>query len=608
MNTLLRKTLFAALFLLAAIGASAYDFEYEGAYYDVVSSRDMTCEITYKEDSKETETYTGDFVVPETVEYNGNIYKVVRIGHEAFYKCSGLTSITIPEGVTSIGYWAFYSCLSLTSVTIPEGVTSIGGFAFTHCSGLTSVTIPEGVTSIGDSAFDGCRGLTSVTIPEGVTSIKDYAFRGCSSLTSVTIPEGVTSIGSSAFSGCSSLTSVTIPESVTSINDYAFRGCSSLTSVTIPEGVTSIGNGAFGDCSSLHEIIVDDENFDFTSIKGALYSKDITELYCYPAGLMETSFTIPETVTSIGNRAFYGCSSLTSVTIPESVTSIEGCAFQDCSSLASVTIPEGVTSIGEWTFWGCSSLTSITIPESVTSIGYCAFSDCSSLTSVTIPESVTSIGFGRISLVGHAFSGCRLQLFEIADGTNPLVLSDDGFSSKELYIGRSIVAESATASSECQFIPSDMEKVTFSRYVESLDYIGMDNATRLETVVALGKIPPTIADDFFSVDQYDNATLYVPEGAMQAYMEAPGWRFFYNIVEGVPTGISQVKSATDRMTVTTDNGYIAISNAHGKVNVYDASGTMIGTAAADGGDVRMPVPGKGLYIVKAGGTAVKIAM
>ena len=223
------------------------------------------------------------------------------------------------------------------------------------------------------------------------------------------------------------------------------------------------------------------------------------------------------------------------------------------------------------------------------------------MASVTILEGVTSIG-------DDAFCYCHLQLFEIADGTNPLVLSDDDFSSKELYIGRSIVAESATASSECQFIPSDMEKVTFSRYVESLDYIGMDNATRLETVVALGKIPPTIADDFFSVDQYDNATLYVPEGAMQAYMEAPGWRFFYNIVEGVPTGISQVKSATDRMTVTTDNGYIAISNAHGKVNVYDASGTMIGTAAADGGDVRMPVPGKGLYIVKAGGTAVKIAM
>ena len=188
------------------------------------------------------------------------------------------------------------------------------------------------------------------------------------------------------------------------------------------------------------------------------------------------------------------------------------------------------------------------------------------------------------------------------------MLSDDDFSSKELYIGRSIVTKSGTASSECQFIPSDMEKVTFSRYVESLDYIGMDNATKLKTVVALGKTPPTIADDFFLANQYDNATLYVPEGAMQAYMEAPGWRFFYNIVEGVPTGISQVKSATDRMTVTTDNGYIAISNAHGKVNVYDASGTMIGTAAADGGDVRMPVPGKGLYIVKAGGTAVKIAM
>ena len=425
MNTLLRKTLFAALFLLAAIGASAYDFEYEGGYYNVISSTRLTCEITYKEYQKETETYTGEFIIPETVKYGNDIYKVVRIGYHAFDDCTSLTSITIPEGVTSIGYYAFSACRSLTSVTIPEGVTSIERGAFQYCTSLTSVTIPEGVTSIGERTFYGCSSLTSITIPEGV--IGNYAFSGCSGLASVTILEGVTSIGGSAF-----------------------KGCSSLTSITIPEGVTSIGDDAF-----------------------------------------------------------------------------------------------------------------------------------------------------RI---------CHLQLFEIADGTNPLVLSDDDFSSKELYIGRSIVAESTTASSECQFIPSDMEKVTFSRYVESLDYIGMDNATRLETVVALGKIPPTIADDFFSVDQYDNATLYVPEGAMQAYMEAPGWRFFYNIVEGVPTGISQVKSATDRMTVTADNGYIAISNAHGKVNVYDASGTMIGTAAADGGDVRMPVPGKGLYIVKAGGTAVKIAM
>lgn len=229
------------------------------------------------------------------------------------------------------------------------------------------------------------------------------------------------------------------------------------------------------------------------------------------------------------------------------------------------------------------------------------YTHCSSLTSVTIPEGVTSIG-------DDAFGQCKLQLFEIADGTNPLVLSDDGFSSKELYIGRSIVAEGATASSECQFIPSDMEKVTFSRYVESLDYIGMDNATKLETVVALGKMPPTIADDFFSVDQYDNATLYVPEGAMQAYQEAQGWRWFYNIVEGLPTGISQVESTTDGMTVTADNGCIVISNAHGLVNVYDVSGVLINSANADSTDIRITVPGHGIYIVKAGGKTQKVAM
>ena len=201
-----------------------------------------------------------------------------------------------------------------------------------------------------------------------------------------------------------------------------------------------------------------------------------------------------------------------------------------------------------------------------------------------------------------------MQLFEIANGTNPLMLSDDDFSSKELYIGRSIIAKSEAASFVCQFIPSDMEKVTFSRYVESLDNIGMDNAMKLETVVALGKMPPTIADDFFSVDQYDNATLYVPEGAIQAYQEAQGWRWFYNIVEGLPTGISQVESTTDGMTVTADNGCIVISNAHGLVNVYDVSGVLINSASAEGNDLRITVPGHGMYVVKAGGKTLKVAM
>ena len=168
--------------------------------------------------------------------------------HETAYISAfphSLTSVTIPNSVTSIGDHAFRGCSGLTSVTIPNSVTSIGSGAFYGCSGLTSVTIPNSVTSIGGGAFQRCSGLTSVTIPNSVTSIGDYAFQGCSGLTSVTIPNSVTSIGDYAFQGCSGLTSVTIPNSVTSVGNYAFKGCSSLTSVTIPNSVTSIGRDAF---------------------------------------------------------------------------------------------------------------------------------------------------------------------------------------------------------------------------------------------------------------------------------------------------------------------------------------------------------------------------
>ncbi|MBO5716938.1 MAG: leucine-rich repeat protein [Alistipes sp.] len=202
---------------------------------------------------------------------------VTSIGNKAFFDCSSLTSITIPERVTSIGDFAFHGCSSLTSINIPNSVTSIGEYAFEWCSSLTSINIPNSVTSIGHETFAYCESLTSITIGNGVTSIGYGAFAYCSSLKSITIPNSVTSIGGSAFYNCSSLTSITIPESVTSIGSEAFAGCSSLISLTIPNSVTGIGDYAFYDCSNL------------------------------------TSITIPESVTSIGYGAFSYCNSLTSV-------------------------------------------------------------------------------------------------------------------------------------------------------------------------------------------------------------------------------------------------------------------------------------------------------
>ena len=244
----------------------------------------------------------------------------------------------------------------------------------------------------------------TVDIPEkingkSVTSIGNCAFRYCTSLKSITIPNSVIEIGSSAFSGCSSLTSITIPNSVTEIGVYAFKGCTSLTSITIPNSVTNIGDSTFWGCSSLTAIYVAVDNKNYTSVNGVLFNKDKTALICYPAGKTDKSYNITNSVTSIGDYAFNGCSSLTSVMIPNSVTEIGGSAFVGCASLKSITMPNSVTSIGDMAFYKCSSLTSITIPDSVTSIGSSAFSDCSKLRSITIPNSVTSIG-------AWAFNGC----------------------------------------------------------------------------------------------------------------------------------------------------------------------------------------------------------
>ena len=241
----------------------------------------------------------------------------------AFSYCRGLTSITIPDSVTSIGRSAFLGCRGLTSITIPDSVTSIGRSAFEGCSGLTYVRIPDGVTSIGDYAFLNCSGLTSVTIPDSVTSIGNSAFSGCSGLTYVRIPDGVTSIGDSAFRGCTRLSSVTIPDSVTSIGDWAFQGCSRLTSITIPDSVTSIGDSAFRGCTSL------------------------------------TAVTISASVTNIGSYAFFSCSRLTSVTfgvrtgwyVTEDSTATSGTSLSSSSLSNKSTAAAWLTSTYALYYW-----------------------------------------------------------------------------------------------------------------------------------------------------------------------------------------------------------------------------------------------------------------
>ena len=394
-----RKTLF---FLLGLLFLSPFSIRasirYGGLHYHIVGNYgSYTAEVTY-ETYNSTVNYSRltTVIIPKSIIYGDEAYKVTSIGPLAFKYCSGLTSITIPNSVTSIRDGAFSGCTGLTSITIPESVTSIGDGAFSDCSGLTSVV--WNAKNCSSSSYNDDAPF--------------YAIR--SQITSFTFGDVVEHIPAYLCYEMSSLTSITIPESVTSIDFGIFLGCSGLTSIVVKDG-----NRVCDSRNNCNAIIATATNTLFVGCKNTI---------------------IPNTITSIGDGAFNGCTGLTSITIPESVTSIGDYSFKDCTGLTSVTIPNSVTSIGDGAFtgvqnivytgtatgssWGaknlnryvegyfvydsaaktqllgCSTVATgeIIIPESVTSIGYAAFYGCTSLTSITIPESVTSIGY-------HAFDG-----------------------------------------------------------------------------------------------------------------------------------------------------------------------------------------------------------
>ncbi|MCQ2496028.1 MAG: leucine-rich repeat protein [Lachnospiraceae bacterium] len=294
-------------------------------------------------------------------------------------------------------------------------------------SELSVFKIPNSVTSIGEYAFYKCSNLIQIKIPNSVTSIGDCAFTECSSLTQIEIPNSVTSIGGWAFSECSSLRQIEIPNSITSIGDWAFLECSGLTQIEIPNSVTFIGEGAFSNCSNLTQIIIPDGNKYYKLDRGVLYNDDLTILHTFfPFNGDISEFAIPNSVTSIGDSAFYNCSNLTQIKIPNSVTSIGDSAFYNCSNLTQIEIPNSVISIGDSAFSDCSSLTQIEIPNSVTSIGESAFSRCSNLTQIEIPNSVTSIG-------RWAFSGCSsLTQIIIPDKLKNIAKKDMGVEKAEI--------------------------------------------------------------------------------------------------------------------------------------------------------------------------------
>lgn len=437
---LVSVVMLCAMLPLGAVGVNAETY---GDLTYTVANGEVT--ITNCIDSVSNEV-----IIPDTIEG----YPVTAIHRYAFSECS-LTSVTIPDSVTSIGKEAFYRCKNLSSATIGDGVTTIGEKAFYQCSNLSTVTFGNKVTTIGEQAFRDCRNLTNVSLPNSVTTIGGFAFADCNSLTSASIPDGVTVIKEYAFSSCDSLASVTIPKSVITIEGYAFGGCKSLTEVIIPDGVTTIGDWAFNYCPSLtsvsipisvtaigENVFVGSNNLKDVYYGGSKKDKgnmtvaakndnllmatwhyakseeaegsigllyEIVEDEVVITGYVDYAdsdnydLIIPATiegypVTAINRYAFIRCSSLATVTIPNTVTTIEMGTFK-YSSIVGVSIPDSVVSIDAEAFAECENLSLVSIPNSVTTIGKEAFSGCHNLSSVTIGDGVTTIG-------ERAFYGC----------------------------------------------------------------------------------------------------------------------------------------------------------------------------------------------------------
>lgn len=335
------------------------------------------------------------------IEGNLNIpNNVTSIGSYSFSFCGKLTGITIPDSVTSIDVSAFAGCSNLTNITIPNSVTSIGNDAFRDCTGLVNITIGDSVSNIGYSAFLNTAWYDNQ--PDGLVYAGKVAYRYKGTMpenTSISLKRDTISINNSAFVNCNGLERIMIPDSVTTIGDEAFRGCTSLSIIMIPDSVTTIGNFAFSGCRGLTSITGSATNVSAvarqarpTSFVVNITSGNIIDNYAFSECTGLTSIAIPDSVTSIGYSAFFGCKELTNVTIGKGITNIGDYAFCNCIGLKDVTFSDSVTSIGKSAFYGCSSLTTVTIGNSVTSIGEYAFYNCTGLTSITIPDSVTSIG------------------------------------------------------------------------------------------------------------------------------------------------------------------------------------------------------------------------
>ena len=626
------------LAILWPLTATAYDFVVDGIGYDI-NGNEATV-TTKRNPGLPYFGYSGSVVIPATVTYNGTTYPVTEIGIYAFYGCSELTSIDIPNSVTKIAQEAFGNCDGLTSIVVESGNPRYD--SRNNCNaiietannvlivGCKNTIIPNSVTKIGNLAFDCCYSLTSIVIPNSVTSIGHHAFYGCTGLTSIDIPNSVTKIGEHAFAWCTGLTSIDISNSVTEIGNYAFYDCKGLTSIVvesgnpkydsrnncnaiietadntlivgckntiIPNSVTVIGQGAFHGCTGLTSIDIPNS---VTAIGN--------EAFYGCEGL--TSIDIPNSVTSIGHYAFYDCKGLTSIVIPNSVTSIGNYAFYDCIGLTSIVIPNSVTAIGSYAFYGCEGLTSIDIPNSVTEIGIYAFAWCSGLTSIVIPNSVTEIGLGAfyhtawfnnqpdglvyVGLVAYKYKGTMPSGTSITLKEGTIGISGEAFYRCAGLTGIVIPNSVASIGRETFYGCTGLTSIDIPSSVTSIGYGAFAGCTGLTDVYCYIADPSRVLSGnyqfYLDGGDYSGRTLHVLRGTASLYRTNWNWYLcFEQIVEDLFRGdvnadrevnIADVNAVISMIMVENGSTSFADVNGDGEINIADIN-TLIDTILSD---------------------------
>lgn len=552
----MRNKILIAAFLLMTESVSAWEFTIDSLNLkfreiDAVNHYVSVCAANPKP--------KGDIVIPSTVYDSGETYTVTNIGEWAFYGCNNLTTVVIPGSVKKIHKNAFCQCSKLTSVTMEDGITTIGDAAFVNCTKLTSVIIPNSVKNIEDYAFFNCR-LKTITLPDSLTSIGNSAFYG-NKIDSLIIPNSVKSIGSEAFYNCYDLKFVIIGDSVESIGEKAFYQCYDLTSVLFGKSVSYVGEYAFNSCNNITKI-------EYSNIESFFkIMKNVPNTYkLYVAGKEITDLVVPNFVTSIDSRAFYGMYNLTSVIIGDSVKTIGNSAFQFCSNLKSITIPDAVTKIDTSAFAGCN-LTSVIIPNSVDTIGPNAF---------YLTKNIVYSGNAEGSPWG------ALTVNGIIDGD--FVYSDAEKTNLTAYIGNE-------------------ENVVIPETVTSIGIYAFRGCGNITTIT----IPITVVS--IGAYAFNGCTATIN---CMVEKRPDGWdanwggvSYEGGIVWGyTPTPITE--SATNAVNIYAYGRNIVVENAAEEICVYDAMGRLVCRDAINRIRTEIRVNNPGLYIVKVGDVAKRV--